>query len=42
MRQSTRTLPYLLQPVARAAVLVALTVAGFFVLATPSLLVGAC
>lgn len=42
MNQRTRTLPSILQPVARAATSVALTVAGFFMLAAPSLLVGAC
>ena len=42
MNQPTRTLPSILQPVARAAVSVALTVAGFFLLSAPSLLVGAC
>lgn len=40
MRQSTRTLPQLLQPVARAVTSTALTVAGFFMLAAPSLLTG--
>lgn len=40
MRQSTRTLPHLLQPVARAAVSVALTVAGFVALSLPSLWTG--
>lgn len=42
MRQSMRALPHLLQPVARTAVSVALTVAGFFLLSAPSVLVGAC
>lgn len=42
MNKRTRTLPIILQPVARAATSVALTVAGFFLLSAPSLLVGAC
>ncbi|WP_260845910.1 hypothetical protein [Micrococcus luteus] len=41
MRQSTRTLPHLLQPVARAATYTALTVAGFFMLSWPSIFTGA-
>ena len=40
MPQPTRTLPQLLQPVARAATSVALTVAGFFALFAPSLITG--
>ncbi|MFI8629051.1 hypothetical protein [Micrococcus luteus] len=40
MNQPTRTLPQLLQPVARAATSVALTVAGFVVLSLPSLWTG--
>lgn len=40
MNKRTRTLPQLLQPVARAAVSVALTVAGFVVLSLPSLWTG--
>lgn len=42
MNQPTRTLPQLLQPVARALFWTALTVAGFFMLSLPSVLVGAC
>ena len=42
MNQPTRTLPQLLQPVARAVTCTALTVAGFFMLSLPSVLVGAC
>lgn len=42
MRQSTRTLPHLLQPVARTVTFTALTVAGFFMLHLPSLITGAC
>ncbi len=41
MHQPTRTLPQLLQPVARAAVSVALTVAGFVMLSWPSIFTGA-
>ncbi|CVN69808.1 hypothetical protein M3B80_010685 [Micrococcus luteus] len=40
MNQRTRTLPSILQPVARAATSVALTVAGFVVLSLPSLWTG--
>lgn len=41
MNQRTRTLSQLLQPVARAAASVALTVAGFFMLSWPSIFTGA-
>ena len=40
MNQPTRTLSSILQPVARAATSVALTVAGFVVLSLPSLWTG--
>ncbi|MCV7627956.1 hypothetical protein M3A82_001145 [Micrococcus luteus] len=40
MSQTTRTLPSILQPVARAATSVVLTVAGFVVLSLPSLWTG--
>ena len=40
MSQRTRTLPQLLQPVARAVTCTALTVAGFFALFAPSLITG--
>nr|WP_298986588.1 hypothetical protein [uncultured Micrococcus sp.] len=40
MNQRTRTLSHLCQPVARAIVSTALTAAGFFMLAAPSLLTG--
>ena len=40
VNKRTRTLPQLLQPVARAVTCTALTVAGFFMLAAPSLLTG--
>ncbi|WP_269454424.1 hypothetical protein [Micrococcus aloeverae] len=42
MNKRTRTLPSILQPVARAVTYTAVTVAGFFLLSAPSLLVGAC
>ena len=41
MNKRTRTLPQLLQPVARAATYTALTVAGFFMLSWPSIFTGA-
>ena len=40
MSQPTRTLPQLLQPVARAVTYTAVTVAGFVVLSLPSLWTG--
>lgn len=40
MSQRTRTLSQLCQPVARAVTSTAITVAGFFMLAAPSLLTG--
>lgn len=41
MNKRTRTLPQLLQPVARAVTCTALTVAGFFMLSWPSIFTGA-
>ena len=41
MNHPTRTLPHLLQPVARAVTYTALTVAGFFMLSWPSIFTGA-
>ena len=40
MNQPTRTLPIILQPVARAVTCTALTVAGFVMLSLPSLWTG--